>query len=70
MLKDKGKVADITSYAPGRHSGTNLAKIREYMDRHYNEPLSIRQLAQMANVSPKYFVDLFKRRTDRARWTT
>jgi ABC-type Fe3+-hydroxamate transport system, periplasmic component len=61
MLKDKGKVADITSYAPGRHSGTNLAKIREYMDRHYNEPLSIRQLAQMANVSPKYFVDLFKK---------
>jgi AraC family transcriptional regulator, transcriptional activator for feuABC-ybbA operon len=61
MRTDKGKVADISSCRPRRNPKANLAKIREYMDQHYNEPLSIRQLAQMANISPKYFVDLFKK---------
>jgi len=61
MLKDKEKVTDMASYTPRRNPKTNLAMIREYMDRHYNEPLSIKQLAQMANISPKYFVDLFKK---------
>ncbi|MDT2273884.1 AraC family transcriptional regulator [Paenibacillus larvae] len=31
------------------------------MDNHYNENLTIEQLAHMAEVSPKYFVDLFKK---------
>ncbi len=61
MRTDKGKVADISSCRPRRNPKANLAKIREYMDQHYNESLSIRQLAQMANISPKYFVDLFKK---------
>lgn len=40
---------------------TNLDHIRNYMQHNYHEPLSIGQLAQMANISPKYFVDLFKK---------
>ena len=31
------------------------------MEQHYNEPLTIAQLAEMANITPKYFVDLFKK---------
>ncbi|WP_010271658.1 helix-turn-helix domain-containing protein [Paenibacillus senegalensis] len=42
-------------------SRTDLKQIREYMEHHYHEPLSIAQLAQMANLSPKYFVYLFKK---------
>ncbi|MFX3635386.1 MAG: AraC family transcriptional regulator [Candidatus Pristimantibacillus sp.] len=45
----------------GRQSRTDLLKIRDYMEQHYAEPLSVEQLAQLANISPKYFVDLFKR---------
>lgn len=44
-----------------RPSGMNLQQIREYMENHYHEPLSIAQLAHMANLSPKYFVYAFKK---------
>lgn len=44
-----------------RQSGVDLMKIRLYMEQHYHEPLSIERLAQLANISPKYFVDLFKK---------
>ncbi|MEJ9216760.1 helix-turn-helix domain-containing protein [Paenibacillus glucanolyticus] len=44
-----------------RNGKTSLVEIKEYIDRHYNEALSISQLAQMANICPKYFVDLFKK---------
>lgn len=40
---------------------TDLLEIKAYMESHYDEPLSIAQLAKMANISPKYFVDLFKK---------
>lgn len=39
----------------------SLDNIRKYIQQNYHEPLSIGQLAQMANISPKYFVDLFKK---------
>ncbi|WP_258207006.1 helix-turn-helix domain-containing protein [Paenibacillus radicibacter] len=38
-----------------------LVEIRDYMNVHYNEPLSIAQLALMADMNPKYFGDLFKK---------
>jgi len=43
--------------------GANAAidRAREHMDRHYNDSLSIEQLGKIAGVSPKYFVDLFKK---------
>lgn len=47
----------------------NLAAVREYMAEHYHEPLSMDQLAGMAGLRPKYFGELFKKRSDRARWT-
>lgn len=46
---------------PDRSRKTNLNEIKEFMDQHYDESLSIGQLARMANISPKYFVDLFKK---------
>ncbi|MEK4438762.1 AraC family transcriptional regulator [Paenibacillus sp. FSL K6-2862] len=44
-----------------RSPKTDLAGVKTYMDEHYNEALSIADLAQRANISPKYFVDLFKK---------
>ncbi|MBV6713385.1 AraC family transcriptional regulator [Paenibacillus chitinolyticus] len=38
-----------------------LTDIRVYMDSHYHEQLTVRQLAERVHVSPKYFVDLFKK---------
>ncbi|ANF98092.1 helix-turn-helix domain-containing protein [Paenibacillus bovis] len=45
----------------GGTSKRTLTEIRSFMEQHYNEPISIQQLADMANLSPKYFVDLFKK---------
>ncbi|MNW39064.1 HTH-type transcriptional activator Btr [compost metagenome] len=56
---------DVSLDGPLTEAGTstraNLDKVREYMEHHYNEQLSIGQLAQLANITPKYFVDLFKK---------
>lgn len=38
-----------------------LERTLAYMDTHYAEPLTIERLAQMAEISPKYYVDLFKK---------
>lgn len=39
----------------------DLLQTKNYMEQHFDEPLSVDQLAMMANISPKYFVDLFKK---------
>lgn len=44
-----------------RSGKTSLIEIKEYIDHHYHEALTIKQLARMANICPKYFVDLFKK---------
>lgn len=40
---------------------SELQRIKWYIDEHYPEPLTIAGLAKMANISPNYFVDLFKK---------
>ncbi|MEK8129134.1 AraC family transcriptional regulator [Paenibacillus filicis] len=61
MLPEQKPLTDKSLLKSGRDPKTSLVEIREFMDQHYNEPLSIGQLAEMANISPKYFVDLFKK---------
>lgn len=61
MHSREGLLTDKSLFASGRNPKKKLAEIREFMNQHYNEPLSIGQLAQMANISPKYFADLFKK---------
>ncbi|WP_019640138.1 AraC family transcriptional regulator [Paenibacillus fonticola] len=46
---------------PDKSHRNPLADIRDFMIEHYDKPLSIGQLANMAGLSPKYFVDLFKK---------
>lgn len=45
------------------HNGScaALELAKDYMDHYYYENLSIEQLAAIAKISPKYFVDLFKK---------
>ncbi|MFE8697723.1 AraC family transcriptional regulator [Cytobacillus sp. FJAT-53684] len=38
-----------------------IERTKEYMDAHYHEKLTIEELSRMANFSPNYFVDLFKK---------
>ncbi|MFC7681277.1 AraC family transcriptional regulator [Paenibacillus sp. GCM10028914] len=38
-----------------------LEQTREYIDNHYNEELTIDHLAKIADLSPKYFIDIFKK---------
>jgi ABC-type Fe3+-hydroxamate transport system substrate-binding protein len=42
-------------------SRTALELVKDYMERNYNENVTIEQLARIAKISPKYFVDLFKK---------
>ncbi|MBW4082986.1 AraC family transcriptional regulator [Paenibacillus sp. S150] len=46
---------------PDSDSRSALERTKLYIEQHYNESLSIEQLARMANLSPKYYVDLFKK---------
>lgn len=61
VSKKKSLPIDRSLRSPDRSRKTNLNAIKEFMDQHYDESLSIGQLARMANISPKYFVDLFKK---------
>lgn len=61
MLSDHPHAADQFSAGDERKPKKELSEIKQYMEKHFHEPLSIGQLAEMANISPKYFVDLFKK---------
>ncbi|MNW50535.1 HTH-type transcriptional activator Btr [compost metagenome] len=61
MLIDQDMFTDESLKEPGGSTRSSLDRIREYMEQNFNEQLSIGQLAQMANITPKYFVDLFKK---------
>ncbi len=45
-----------------RSTGTALEQAKQYIEEHYMEPVTTRQLAQAAELSPKYFLDLFKKK--------
>ncbi|MEK5040049.1 helix-turn-helix domain-containing protein [Sporosarcina sp. FSL K6-3457] len=61
MLPEKGLQIEKCSSKLEQASKKSLIEIREFIDQNYSEPLSIRQLAEMADISPKYFGDLFKK---------
>lgn len=46
---------------PELDSRTALESTKAYIESHYNESITIEQLARMAKISPKYYVDLFKK---------
>lgn len=46
---------------PKADSREALEQAKTYMDEHYGEELTIERLAGIAELSPKYFVDLFKK---------
>jgi len=43
------------------HGSSSIERAKAYMELHYSDSLSIEQLGAIAGVSPKYFVDLFKK---------
>lgn len=49
-----------------RKTLTRLSPVLEYMDSCYTEPLTLRHLSVMANMSPHYFCRLFKSLTGKA----
>ncbi|TMV09423.1 AraC family transcriptional regulator [Paenibacillus thermoaerophilus] len=49
------------SFSLSGDPGSALQSAKDYMDRFYNSKVTIHQLAQIAKISPKYFVDLFKK---------
>ncbi|MBW7457297.1 ABC transporter substrate-binding protein [Paenibacillus sepulcri] len=49
------------SFRQPEDSRTSLELAKAHMEQCYNENLTIEQLARIADISPKYFVDLFKK---------
>ena len=49
-----------------RKTLTRLSPVLEYIDCHYTEPLRLKQLSAMANMSPHYFCRLFKNLTGKS----
>lgn len=47
-------------------SSSAMEQAKQFIEEHYATALSIEQLAQMTKLSPKYFVDLFKRKYGRS----
>ncbi|WP_254450198.1 AraC family transcriptional regulator [Cohnella herbarum] len=43
-----------------------LEQVKKYVEEQYTEPLTVHQLAHMAELSSNYFVDLFKKRFGRS----
>ncbi|MHA7966820.1 helix-turn-helix transcriptional regulator [Paenibacillus sp. CAU 1782] len=39
----------------------DLSAVRSYMERHYDQPITVGQLAKIAGLSRNYFVDLFSK---------
>lgn len=52
---------EVSTLTRSKSAKSELQRIKWYMDEHYPEPLTIADLARMANISPNYFVDLFKK---------
>lgn len=51
-------------FSGGRHRATGeMVKVQDYIRQHYNEDLSLKELAGVAHVSPTYFSALFKKET-------
>ncbi|WP_282942593.1 AraC family transcriptional regulator [Paenibacillus sp. RC67] len=46
---------------PWVNSRSALEQSRAYIEKHYSDNLTIDQLASIAQISPKYYVDLFKK---------
>lgn len=61
MQSHKELTRDNSTRVSGRQAKADLSEVRAYMEQHFNEPLTIAQLAEMAKITPKYFVDLFKK---------
>ncbi|WP_055108577.1 AraC family transcriptional regulator [Paenibacillus ihumii] len=61
MLSEQSYSAGPCSAGDEQNVRKELSQIKKYMEEHFHEPLTIAQLALMANISPKYFVDLFKK---------
>ncbi|AIQ68149.1 AraC family transcriptional regulator [Paenibacillus graminis] len=45
-----------------RDAHSALEQAKQYIEAHYTEPLTVEQLAQTAEFSPKYFIDLYKKK--------
>lgn len=54
-------IATHSSFSGG-NSSSALERSKDYMETHFQERITIETLAGIANLSPKYYVDLFKKK--------
>ena len=61
-MADKSKKESVSPNADGiHHSLANLNPVLIYINHHIMEPISIQELAAIANLSEKYFINYFKK---------
>lgn len=61
MHIEEGMGGIVDPAVPERTPMMRIADIRVYMERHFHEPITVTSLASMVNISPNYFIELFKR---------
>ena len=61
LSEQNGWAAFPDNRSPGRLTDRRLARVLEYINVHYAEPLSLDRLAAEAGVSRFHFVSLFKK---------
>ncbi len=65
LLSLLGRILYLTGTAPHRQSieteqGALGLRVKEYIDQHYTEPLTLQQIGQALHVSPYYLAHAFK----------
>lgn len=53
-------MADSSPYSK-HDKRQGLQRVKEFIDTHYNEDLTLEQLANLSELSPKYFVEVYKK---------
>lgn len=60
VLDELDRIAADLEVWRHQHAHGKLGKAKEYIDRHYAEPLTLEEVAEHAGMSPYYFSKLFK----------
>ncbi len=54
------QVFELIEIEKGKKPDKRIIKALEYIEQHYNERISVDELARLCNISPSYFFSLFK----------
>ncbi len=67
-MKPNTEYAVNGAIGEGRGSSDAIARVIDFMERHYADDCSLKSLANIANLSPYYFIRVFRAETGKTPW--